>query len=291
MLRYHPGDLIWGANPLEFDDIPARAVYHFFKVTRPGQRRGIPEITPALSNWPELRRYCDAVIAAAETAADHAMTIQSDGTPDDPDSDPEAMDTVELKKRMATVLPKGYTLGQTRAEQPTTTYGDFTDHKVAEAARCLNMPYSIAALDSSKATTSARYVDGQIYAKAIKIIRKEAQPLPQSDPRFFPDRSDPDPRPHPDGDLRSRTSGIGRRSISTPIPDKVASAQGARLRNGTAAMQDECADDGNDWEDVQTKIAKSLGLTVAEYRERILIPNMLINPPAPAPAGEPPPTP
>jgi hypothetical protein len=35
MLRYHPGDLIWGANPLEFDDIPARAVYHFFKVTRP----------------------------------------------------------------------------------------------------------------------------------------------------------------------------------------------------------------------------------------------------------------
>jgi hypothetical protein len=33
------------------------------------------------------------------------------------------MDTFELQKRMATVLPKGWQMSQTKAEQPTTTYG------------------------------------------------------------------------------------------------------------------------------------------------------------------------
>jgi capsid protein len=163
------------------------------------------------------------------------------------------MDTVELKKRMATVLPKGYTLGQTRAEQPTTTYGDFTDHKVAEAARCLNMPYSIAALDSSKATTSARYVDGQIYAKAIKIVRKKLNRFLNRILDSFLTEAIRIP-----GLIPTAISAFPHQWYWPAIdkhadPDKVASAQGARLRNGTTSMQDECADDGNDWEDVQRR--------------------------------------
>jgi capsid protein len=291
-LRYHPGDLIWGANPLEYDDIPARAVFHYFKPSRPGQRRGVPEFASALSNWPELRRYCNAVIAAAETAADYAMTIESTAPPEEPaddiDSSPNAdgaMDTVELKKRMATILPKGWKMSQTKAEQPTTTYPSFVDKKVAEAARCLNMPFTIAALDSSNSNLSARYLDSQIYAKAIKIDRKKLQRLLNRlldawlteairIPGFLP--STPDRFPH-----KWYWPSIGEHAD----PDKVASGQGARLRNGTTCLQDECADGGNDWEVVQEKIAASLGLTVDEYRKQILIPNMLANPAPPPPAA------
>jgi hypothetical protein len=74
------------------------------------------------------------VIAAAETAADYAMTIESEAPADDGrPPDPEAMDTFELQKRMATVLPKGWKMSQTKAEQPTTTYNGFVDKKLAEA--------------------------------------------------------------------------------------------------------------------------------------------------------------
>ena len=37
---------------------------------RPGQARGIPDITPALPLFAQLRRFTLAVLAAAETAAD-----------------------------------------------------------------------------------------------------------------------------------------------------------------------------------------------------------------------------
>lgn len=264
-LREHPGDLHWGANPLEFDDLPARNVYHFFTFTRPGQRRGIPEFASSLGNWPELRRYCDAVIAAAETAADHAMTIQTTLPADGDDEAPEAMDAVNLKKRMATVLPPGYTLGQTRAEQPTTTYPTFVNKKIAEACRCLSMPFTIAALDSAEANLSARYLDTAIYAKVIKTSRKKLERVLNRlldlwlteaihIPGFLPAL---DRYPH-----KWYWPSVGEHAD----PDKVASGQGQRLKNGTSTLADECAEQGQDWEEVAQKGARSLGVTIDEYQ-------------------------
>ena len=54
VLRSHPGDLR-GNFTLEVDSVPAEAVLHLFRVDRPGQRRGIPEITPALPLFALLR--------------------------------------------------------------------------------------------------------------------------------------------------------------------------------------------------------------------------------------------
>jgi len=58
--------------------VPADAVVHWFRSDRPGQHRGIPEITPALPLFAQLRRYTLAVIAAAETAADFAAVLFTD---------------------------------------------------------------------------------------------------------------------------------------------------------------------------------------------------------------------
>ena len=46
VLRYHPGDLRATVN--DFDVLTADSVIHWFRADRPGQHRGIPEITPAL---------------------------------------------------------------------------------------------------------------------------------------------------------------------------------------------------------------------------------------------------
>ena len=46
LLRSHPGDPCGGS--LEYQRVPAAAMIHYFRADRPGQSRGVPEITPAL---------------------------------------------------------------------------------------------------------------------------------------------------------------------------------------------------------------------------------------------------
>jgi capsid protein len=139
VLRQHPGDLSYWAGPgagvdPAFDTLPASSVLHYFRPDRPGQLRGVPDITPALPLFAQLRRYTLAVIAAAETAADFAAVLYTDA-PANGEADPlEPMDEVELEKRMATVLPGGWKLGQVHAEQPTTTYAEFKREILNEIA-------------------------------------------------------------------------------------------------------------------------------------------------------------
>jgi capsid protein len=121
VLKNHPGEG-FSRLSLDFDRIPATAMVHYFRTDRPGQNRGIPEITPALPLFAQLRRYTLAVLAAAETAADFAAVLYTDA-PANGEADPvEPMDLVELERRMATVLPGGWRLGQVQAQQPATTY-------------------------------------------------------------------------------------------------------------------------------------------------------------------------
>lgn len=274
LLKQHPGSSYFlGANPLDFEDVPARFVFHYFLPKRPGQRRGVPEITSALSNWPELRRYCDAVIAAAETAADYAMTIESNAPAnnqdDDSTEDAEAMDEIELRKRMATFLPRGYRMSQTRAEQPTTTYPSFVDKKLAEAARCIQMPFTIAALDSSQSNLAARYLDSQIYAKAIKVERHDANKPLNRTLDLWLNEALKIPGYLPALPIRLRRQWYWPSIGQHADPDKVAKGQSGRLANGTSCIPDECAEDGNDWEEVQMKQARALGLSIEEFRKRL----------------------
>ena len=72
MLKRHPGDSGVFRTPVDdlaaYDTFAASSVVHYFRVDRPGQLRGIPDITPALPLFAQLRRYTLATIAAAETA-------------------------------------------------------------------------------------------------------------------------------------------------------------------------------------------------------------------------------
>jgi len=66
-------------------------------------------------------------------------------------------------------MPFGWKISQVKAEQPTTVYGDFKHEVINEIARCLNMPFNIAAGNSSGYNYASGRLDHQAFFKAIRI--------------------------------------------------------------------------------------------------------------------------
>jgi len=169
VLKSHPGDAFaFSAMPTEFDTFQAELVMHFYDAERPGQLRGVPELTSALPLFAMRRRYILAVIAAAETAADHAAVIETQQSPEDPD-DLVPLDSVEIERRMMLTMPRGWKLSQLKAEQPTTTIEMFDGVIIRETGRCVNMPFGLAASDSSRYNFASGKIDQSPWLKTIRI--------------------------------------------------------------------------------------------------------------------------
>ena len=168
VLKSHPGGYFTGGTD-DFETVRADMMVHYFAPDRPSQHRGVPEITPALELCILLRRYTLAVVTAAETAADNAYVLETSGATDtdyDPDND---LEELNLERNLVTVLPEGYKLSQTRAEQPTTTYPDFKNEILNEIARCLGVPFNVAAGNSSSYNYSSGRLDHKTYEKKLSV--------------------------------------------------------------------------------------------------------------------------
>lgn len=251
MLKDHPGANTWNGRFGEFTPVPAQYMVHCFRQDRPGQHRGLPEIMPALPLFAQKRRWTLAVLAAAETAADFAAVVYTDAPPDGAARDATPFDLVELEKRMGTVLPAGWKLGQLQAEQPTTTYGDFDKAILNEIARCVSMPLNVASCNSAGYNFASGRLDHMVYFKSLTVDRAFQavtilRPIlrawlweyglrrgfmfggPYSMPRhtWFWDGFE-----HAD-------------------PTKEASARKTRLESGQTTYANELAKDGLDWEEV-----------------------------------------
>ncbi|HQA00760.1 MAG TPA: phage portal protein, partial [Phycisphaerae bacterium] len=250
---------------------PAEAVIHWFRADRPGQHRGVPEITPALPLFAQLRRYTLAVLGAAETAADFAAVLFTDAPANGEAAAVEPMDIVELEKRMATVLPDGWKLGQIKAEQPGTTYSEFKRELLNEIARCLNMPFNIAAGNSSGYNYASGRLDHQTYYKSIRVEQADCNsvvldPLLNAwltEARLLADFS------FLAGveSLEHQWFWDGTEHVD---PAKEASAQAQRLANHTTTLAYEYARQGKDWETElrqrakEKQLMKELGLSEAQ---------------------------
>ncbi|MFN3297550.1 phage portal protein, partial [Caldimonas sp.] len=104
---------------------------------------GIPDITPALPLFAQLRRFTLAVIAAAETAADFAGILYTDAPASGEADAAEPFEPIELEKRALVTMPGGWKMSQLQAEQPSTGYAEFKHEILNEIARCLNMPFKM----------------------------------------------------------------------------------------------------------------------------------------------------
>jgi lambda family phage portal protein len=269
VLRHHPGDLgAWAAGFADYDLIPAEAVVHYYRADRPGQWRGIPDITPALPLFAQLRRYTLAVIAAAETAADFAAVIYTDAPPNGEADALEPMDMVELEKRLATVLPGGWKLGQVHAEQPATTYSEFKREILNEIARCLNMPFNVAAGNSSGYNYASGRLDHQTYFKSIRVEQSHLQTVVLDrilkawlhEAALVEGLLPPSLRTIDSSHQLHNFRGWFWDGVEHVDPAKEANAQAARLKNLTTTLAIEYARQGRDWEEELKQRAKEMAL-------------------------------
>ncbi|MFO7958341.1 MAG: phage portal protein [Candidatus Brocadiia bacterium] len=275
VLKEHPGGNAWSFKQ-DFMTVPAESMVHIFRAERPGQHRGVPEITPALPLFAQLRRFTLAVISAAEAAANFAGILYTDTPPAGEAEAVEPMDLVELERNMLLTMPGGWKMSQIEPAQPATTYAEFKKQILNEIARCLNMPFNIAAGNSSGYNYASGRLDHQTYFKSIRVdqafmARKvldrvlaawlweyalEAG-LVESVPvaglrRILP---------------KHQWFWDGTEHVD---PAKEAKAQGERLRNHTTTLAHEYARQGKDWEAElrqrarEMSLMRELGLPAAE---------------------------
>lgn len=174
-LKDHPGDNFVGASLMETKRVLADQVIHYFRQDRPGQRRGISWVAPALPLFALMRRYTLAVTLCAETAARWAGVMYADGNQVIPDDEVDPMDTIEFEMNSMLTLPIGWKMGQLKAEQPTTTYQMFRDALLCEIARCLNMPFNKASGNSSGYNFASGRLDHQTYFEFVDIERSNLE--------------------------------------------------------------------------------------------------------------------
>jgi len=265
--RRHPGDSMGWYR--DYDQVSADAMIHWFRLDRPGQHRGVPEITPALPLFAQLRRFTLAVLAAAETAADFAAVLYTDAPANGDAAAVDPLEAVELEQRMATTLPEGWRLGQIEAQQPATTYGEFKRELLNEIIRCILMPQNVAIGNSADYNYASGRLDHQTYFKAIRVEQGDLAEIVLD--RIFRQWY---------FELSLTSDYQALRQLPMPAyqwfwdgtehvdPLKEANAQAKRLESNTTTLAREFARDGRDWEEElrqrarETELMRELGIGV-----------------------------
>jgi len=260
--RIHPGSINGVGAFTDFYLVPADTVIHYANFARPGQHRGFPEIASSLTVFNDLRRYANAVVSAAETAAEISFILETDTIPDAEEYDISAelndqgkrvksilpYDVVPISKNSGVAMPEGWKGHQLKAEQPTSTYTAFYDAKVNEAARCLSMPFNVAKGNSSSYNYASGRMDYQVYHRKIAIERREIEETILDN--LFDSWETIDRLTFPeDYDFVFSTDHSWMWDGFAHVdPAKESAAQASRLASGTTTLQDECAAQGKDYE-------------------------------------------
>lgn len=269
VLRYHPGGSQW--MPLaDAEKVPAKFILHWWQLRRPGGHRGVPEFRSTLNVGASSRRWREATVAAAETAADISVLLKTQTSPDDGVDAAAPFSTIEFQKRMITALPMGWDAGQMRAEHPNAQYEAFLRTQINEQARPKSIPYNLAACDSSSYNYASGRLDHQTYFTALNIEREDCNDLVldvlfdrwwematavygwAGDPLSPPDHLWDWPQ-HPVADIKNEAQ-----SVDT------------RLRNGSLSPSEVASQLGEDFEDRIIDMARDYGVTVEEMRAILL---------------------
>ena len=279
--RIHPGSNGF-TSTLKSDTylVPASSVIHYANIVRPGQHRGLPEMASSLCIFNDIRRYANAVIRAAESAADISFVLYTDIPPEESSyPDPRAaeqtkdrpfgfQDTVELNRNAGIALPEGWKASQLKAEQPTSTFEEFFDSNLNAAARPLSMPFNVAKGNSSGYNYASGRLDHQTYNRKIKTERSVIantilDPLLEMfetvDRLFYPE------------DYRFDDLEISHEwmwdAFEHVDPTKETDSQNTRLHiSGVSTLEEECAKEGKDYRQVlrqrarENKMLKEYGL-------------------------------
>ena len=274
ILRVHPGYWSYATGyvgmPWEYDVWKAEFIIHSFTPDRPSQHRGVPEILTALPLLAVRRRLIQAIVDSLETAADFSVLLETEmgadneATPLLPDGD-----HVPLRRREAVALPAGYKATQIKPEQPTQGFEALDRRIIAEIGRGMNVPYVVAACDSSGSNFASGRLDYSIYYTGIDIRRAtigenkldrlfrefvlEGSLIRENGEQYIPKEvaaiiDDLEHSWHWDGHEMGN-------------PEQLARAREVDLATGSRTLPEIWADKGHDWRRALIAYARALGLS------------------------------
>jgi len=271
LLPEHPGDLLLKTANTDPDTVAAESMVHLMRRKRAQTYRAVPEITAALMLYPIMRRLTLATLHAAETAAKISGVLRTQSSTEDPD-EYAALDALELGMNEWMTLPMGWDISQYKAEHPNAEYQNFKREVIAEIARCLKMPYNIAASDSSSYNFASGKLDHTGFFKAIGIdqsIMRDEVADPTFD-RWYAEAIRLDnflPTP-PDND-RSTPPHEWVWDGEDLLDPREANSQAVAASHGLDSIPRLHAKRGLRTDQVQRSNAKALGMTVEEYQESL----------------------
>lgn len=274
LLTYHPGGQ-WSYLAASSEQVPAKFVFHWFREDRPGQHRAVPETTSTLGLFAQSRRFREATVAANETAADFAGVLKTNGTGSEEPDEARPFTSMPIEKRTLTMLPYQWELQQLKAEHPNATYDAFTRSQTCEEARPFNMPYNIAACDSSGYSFSGGRLDHLTYFVSVDVEQADCEDM-VLEPLFelwwaeallvYGWVGDPEAAPPHEWVWPARPQ----------IDDlKTASARQTNLATGVQSPSDILTEDGRDWEDHVQRLADDYGMSVEDIKRALFQVNVL----------------
>lgn len=280
----HPGDIMLGniqASVGEWVRIPKRTgppfnriqfIHVFDRTDRAGQTRGSPIFAPVIAEFKNIDRYKGAEIQAALINAMIAGTIE---TPMEQDAILQLFNNDNeryLKERRdyavamesGSLLPlfPGDKVNSFLPSRPSSQFGVFMENVLRFIAVALGMPYELLLKDFTKTTYSSMRA-AMIEAWRAFLRRRDLiitqwcdvayglwfeeavhdGKIPISIDQFYEYRA---------AYLRCRWIGPGR-GYADPLKEPQASVY--KIQNGLSTREDECAEQGKDWREVQDQLA------------------------------------
>ncbi len=281
LLSAHPGN---GTTISKGRKIPAEQMIQYANIERAGQVRGVSELAPCLNLFVNLRSFSLSVLAAAETAANHAGLLYTDASAEALADEVEPYYEVEIERNTMKALPFGWKMAQLKPEQPITTYKEYRDSVLNEVARCMEIPFNIALGNSSGYSYAGGRLDEVNYSKAIGVEREDAD-LIVNDDVFYDFTSEwmPINGINPDDFDRSHNWVYDGREHIDPV--KYRNSQKIALETGVSSIPRECAKDGTDWEIIQDQNLE-YEVREKERREALGLPPAILENVEPVPVEE-----
>ncbi len=291
--KSHPGDVYvpFSCSPDEWQRIPARTpfgrrqILHLHDKERTGQSRGKPILTAIMPMFKMLDHYERSELQAAVVNAMIAAFIE---TPLDAESFGSmfggsledyisARNEWKIKLEGGSIIPvfPGDKVSPFTPSRPNSGYGAFVENILRHIGTGLNLPFELLMKDFSKTNYSSaraalleawrffmgrRQWLGTYWAKPVyELWLEEAINSKKIEaPDFYQNRN---------AWTRCKWIGPGRGWVD---PVKEAQASQIRMEAGLSTLEDECAQQGLDWEEVLEQRAREksrmqeLGLTAAD---------------------------
>lgn len=301
----HPGERFWGASGQigKWTFIPAyttwgrrRVIHAPNERTRAGQSRGVPALAGVLHQFKVLGDYQRAELKSAVVNAMVSLVTESSigqeglvellsGNPDALSKYVEGLNTrgrssINFGEGMIVPLTLGEKLNSFTPARPSTAYEPFVTTVFRHIATGLNMPYELLMKDFSKTNYSSaraalleawRFFIGRrnwlaqtFYQAAYELWLEEMVQRGEIEaPDFYENKA---------AYCRARWIGPGRGWVD---PYKEAQAAQLRMDIFVSSLEDECAEQGKDWEEVLEQVAeenarlREFGLTRAQVQKAV----------------------